>query len=261
MAVLNKLVVPVTDVGGDLFPFTRAVPKELLPMGDAPIIQRVVDEAVDCKIKEIIFVATSGKKNIIDHFKNLDKLPINTEDFKERYSDIQFSYITQKKSSNSGYIIYRAKEKTGEEPFAISFPDTLFYGKKSSFEQLFAIYRTSQKPVVALKRIGDEDFSEGYIVKTEKIASRFYKIKKIVESPKIEETDSRLALAGRYILTPGIFQYLKGPGSKISVVDALNELIMSGKTVYGHECEGQWFSLKNKEEYLEAQKFFLENKE
>ena len=217
--------------------------------------------AIDCKIKEIIFIATPDKKNIIDHFKNLDKLSADKEDFKERYSDILFSHITKKKSSNDGHIIYRAKEKTEDEPFAISFPDTLFYGKKSSFEQLFAIYRTSQKPVVALKRIEDEDFSESYIVKTEKIASRFYKIKKIIGSHNAEESDSRMALTGRYILTPSIFQYFKGPGSKMSIVDAINELIMSGKTVYGHECEGQWFSLKNKEEYLEAQRFFLENKD
>ncbi len=256
---IKRVIIPVTRTDECLFPLTRCVPKELLPLGEVPVIQRVVDEAVECNVKEVVFIVSSEKKNIVDHFANLGKIPPEEESFGEKYSQITFSLLTQKKSSGSGYTVFRAKEKSVEDAFALSFPENVFYGKKSSLLQLFAVYRTSQKQVVGLREVEDKEVEKSYIVETEKIANRFYKIKKVVKKPQAGETSSRLALAGRYIFTPAIFDYLKNSGAKTSLTDALNEMIAAGKTVYGHECEGQWFSLENKEAYLGAHNFFFNN--
>ncbi len=256
---IKKLIIPITTTDDALFPLTRCVPKELLPLGDVPVIQRIVDEAVECNIEEVIFIVSTEKKEVANHFKNIEKLSSENTFFKEKYLAVTFSSLLQKKNSNSGYTVFRAKEKTTEDAFAVSFPENIFYGKKSSLLQLLAVYRTSQKQVVGIKEVKDEEVSSSYIVETEKIANRFYKIKKIIEKPQASETGSRLALAGRYIFTPAIFDYLKNSGIKTSITDALNEMAAAGKTIYGHECEGRWFSLKNKESYLETQNFFLNN--
>ncbi len=256
---IKRVIIPVTKTDEGLFPLARCVPKELLPLGEVPVIQRVVDEAVECNVEEVVFIVSSEKKRIVDHFANLGKIPPEKESFGEKYSQISFSCLTQKKSSGSGYTVFRAKEKSAEDAFALSFPENVFYGKKSSLLQLFAVYRTSQKQVVGLREVEDEEVEKSHIVETEKIANRFYKIKKVIKKPEASETSSRLALAGRYIFTPAIFDYLKNSGTKTSLTDALNEMIAAGKTVYGHQCEGKWFSLENREAYLEAHNFFLNN--
>ncbi len=256
---IKRVIIPVTKTDEYLFPLARCIPKELLPLGEVPVIQRIVDEAVECNVGEVVFILSSEKKNVVDHFTNLGKIPPEEESFREKYSQISFSCLTQKKSSGSGYTVFRAKEKSVEDAFALSFPENVFYGKKSSLLQLFAVYRTSQKQVVGLKEVDDGEVEKSHIVETEKIANRFYKIKKIVKTPQASETSSRLALAGRYIFTPSIFDYLKNSGTKTLLTDALNEMIAAGKTVYGHQCEGKWFSLENKESYMEANSFFSSN--
>lgn len=257
--VIKKAVILAIDNDYEFFPLTRCTPKELLPVGDVPFVQKLVDELIECKIEEVVLISSTEKKGVGSYFENLEKINEEHIGFKERYQNISFLSVVQKKDLGSGYAIFKAKEKTEDEPFAVLFANNIFSGKKSSIDQLSAVYRTSKKQVLALKEVSDEEVSSSYIVKTEKIANRFYKIKKIIISPQKEETDSRLALAGRYILTPEIFDYLKNAGTKVTIVDAINDLIASGKTVYGHQCEGNWFRMENKEDYLLAQKDFLNN--
>ncbi len=256
---ITKAVILITKADPGLFPLTRCVPKELLPLGEYPIIQRIIDEVVNLKIEEVIFLSSTEKKEVVKHFQNFEKMPPESERFKEKYQEISFSNVSQKKDSGSGYVLSKIKEKIEEEAFCVIIPDNVLFGKKSAIEQLSSVYRTSQKQVLALREIKDEEVSSSDIVKTEKIANRFYKIKKILRNPNPDETDSRLALAGRYILNAAIFDYLKNSGTKTSIVDAINDLIASGKTVYGHQCEGEWLYLDTKEKYLNAQKFFLNN--
>ncbi len=257
--VIKKAVILAIENDSGLFPLTRCIPKELLPIGDVSFIQRLVDEAVDCKIEDIILISSTEKKGIVGYFQDIEKISDEYSDFKERYQNHSFFNVIQKKDSGSGYAISKIKEKIEDEPFAVLFSNNIFLGKKSSIEQLSSVYRTSKKQVLALKEVSDEEVSSSYIVKTEKIANRFYKIKKIIKNPQKEEVESRLALAGRYILTPTIFDHLKNSGIKVTIVDAINDVIASGKTVYGHQCEGSWLRVENKEEYLLAQKNFLNN--
>jgi len=256
---IKKAIIPVANEDDLLFPLTRCIPRELLPLGGVPAIERVVSEAIDSKAEEIIFILSSSKKNIINHFQNIDKIPEGNEEFKEKYSSVSFSSLVQKKNTSSGSAIFRAKEQTGEEPFMVSFPENIFFGKRSSLEQLFTVYRTSQKQVIGVRAIKDEEVERSCVVETEKIANRLYKVKKILENPSAEETESRLALAGRYLFTPAIFDHLKNSGGKKPIIDTLNEIIAAGKTIYGHECEGEWFFLGDKESYLNAQRFFSNN--
>lgn len=254
---IKKAVILSANDDHSFFPFTRCIPREFLPIGEVPLIERIVDEISNLKVKEVIFLSPSEKKGIANYFRNLDKLSEENNEFKEKYNDFLVSELIQKKGSESGHMLLKTKEKIDEDPFALLFNDYIFFGKKSSIEQILAVYRTSQKQVIALREVTDEEVSSSFIVKTEKIANRFYKIKKIIKNPLPEEVDSRLALAGRYILTPVIFDYLKGMGTKATIVDALNDIISAGKTIYGHECDGSWFSVKNKEDYLLTQKRFL----
>jgi UTP--glucose-1-phosphate uridylyltransferase len=254
---IKKAIIPITETDENFFPLTRCVAKELLPIGDAPLIQRVVDEAIECGVEKIVFIVSSEKKAVINHFLGLE----NVEDvtFQEKYSSVLFSALSQKKKSESGYTVFRAKDETSEDAFILSFPEVVFSGKKSSLEQLFSVYRTSQKSVAGIRKVSDEEVSMFDIVETEKIANSFYKIKKVIKNPKKEETKSRLALTGRFIFTPMVFDYLKNAGVKTSIADVINEMLGAGKTVYGHECEGEWFSIKDKKSFLSAQEFFLNN--
>ncbi len=257
---IKKVAVFLEDSDEKFFPLARVVPKELLPLGDVPFIQRIVEEAVDSGIKKIDFIVPPSKKIITDHFKNTEKLSKVEDKFKERYLPLSFSYLSSKKNTKSSYITSRLKTRMSDEAFSFLFSDTVFYSKKSSIEQLFSVYKTSQKTVVALKEIKDEEVSKSNIVEVEKIANRLYKIKKIVKNPNPEDVGSRMALVDRYVFTPIIFDHLEGYDNiKDSVINGLNSLINSGKSVYGYECEGEWFFIKDKESYLESLKFFINN--
>ncbi len=251
---IKKLIVPANTESEGLFPLARSTPKELLPLGEVPVIQRVVDEAVGSGVKEVLFVSSSQKKEVVNYFNNFNDVPSDQSSFSERYSSVSFSGFSQK-SCSGAYAIYRMKDKIEEDAFIVSNPDSIFHGKKSSLEQIFAIHRTSGKQVIALKEVSENE--PGLVaVEAEKIANRFYKIKKVIEDPE-KESFPVMALAGRYIFTPSIFDYI---GTKTSIPEALNMMITAGKTIYGNVCEGDWFSVVDKKSYLEAQKFFLNNK-
>ncbi len=256
-ARIKKIVISLDFSDDSFFPLTSAVPKELLPLGEDPLIHSLVNEGVDCRAEEVLFILPSEKKEVLNHFKNMEKSSREDDEFKEKYSEISFYSVTRKKGAGSGYSLFRAKEKIGEDVFGLSFSGAIFQGKRPSLEQLFSVYRTSQKQVAALRRVEGSDSLKSPVVEAEKIANRIYKIKKIVEDPSEREEESRLVLAGRYILTSAIFDYLKNSGEKTTVEDALNRMIASGKSVYGHECDGEWVSLRDKEDYFKAQKALI----
>ncbi len=258
-AQIKRAVISATNFDDALFPFTRVTPKELLPLGNVPIIQRLVDEAVQGGAQEIVFLLPSEKRIILNHFSKTESKSSLEKTFRDKYENLSFQCVLQKKNIGNGYAVYKTREKIGDEPFFVSFSDNVFSGKKSSLEQLYAVYRTSQKSVVGLKEVRDDDLESNVIVETEKIANRFYKIKKVISGAGKEKTSSRMALSGRYVFIPGAFDFLKENGAKTDLVYALNKMIGAGKTVYGHECEGEWFSLKDQESFFSAQRFFLDS--
>ncbi len=256
---IKKVVIPISNDDEMFFPLARFFPKELLPMGDVPLIEKIIEEAMQAGIEEILFIFSSSKKDVFNYFQNTEKAPQEEEEFKKRFENISFSFTTQKKNIKNASAVFRARDEIGEDSFALSFPEIIFRGKKSCIEQLFAVYRTSQKQVAAVREVSDEEVPFSYIVEAEKIANRFYKIKKIIKNPDLHETQSRLALCGRYIFTSALFDYLKNAKSDALIADSLNEMIAAGKTIYAHESEGEWFVLRDKSSLLNAQRFFLEN--
>ncbi len=256
---IKKAVILLNDADDEFFPLARVIPKELLPLADVPIVQRITEEAIDCGVREVNFILPSGKKAVTDHFKYTDKVPTAQEGFKEKHFPVSFSYLSFKKGVKSNNLISRAKGKIGDEAFALMMSDVVFAGKNSSLHQLSSVFRTSQKPVVALKEVEEEEMHSFNIVEAEKIANRLYKIKKVIENPDPKQTDSRLAIMGRYILTPLVFDYFKDSNIEELMGGALNDLINAGKTVYGYQCEGDWHFIDNKESYISSLKAFLES--
>ena len=259
---VKKAIIPIAGLGTRFLPLTKAVPKEFLPLVDKPIIQYIVEELKASGINDIIFVSKSGEKTALEYFKKYPKLEKILEQRKKRNSleelkklveieeTMNFSSVTQKEPLGDGHAILQAKKMIKDEPVAVLFPDDVIDSKIPSILQLTQIFNTCQKPVIGLFRVPKHKIPLYGIVEVEKIANRVYKIKKIVEKPSIDKAPSDLAIVGRYIHTPEVFDYLKktkiGNKHEIIVADVLNEMLKQGKTIYGYEIQGEWCSCGDK---------------
>jgi len=245
---IKKAVICVSEAKNSLYPLEVQGVKELFPLGNIPVIQHIVDELLECDVEKIIFLLPSEKKAVAEHFSGLKK--------GEAYDAVQFSCLTYKKGTGTGTLLSKAKNEIDEDDFFLVFSDALFSGKKGSAAQLLNPYRTSKKMVLGLAEVEEEMVSRSYIVETEKIANRFYKIKKIMKKPDPGDTESRLAIVPRYVFSPLLFSYLRN-GGKDAFLDAINSMIAAGKTIYGYACDGEWYSMKDKEGFLKTQKHFI----
>lgn len=266
---MKKAVVLAGGLGTRFLPLSKAVPKELWPVVDKPVIHYVLDEVRAIGADQVIFVLPSKDSPAISYFKRDVKLEKILEKrkkaetlavlskFQDLYKGISFSFVFQEKPLGDGDAILKAKAKIGREPFALLFCDDIMESKTPSMLQLLRVFKTSQKPVIALYRVSKDEISAFGVPAVEKIAKRFFKIKKIVEKPKAEEAPSDLALTGKYILTPEIFDYLEAQekttrNGEIILANALEALLADGKVVYGYELEGRWLRCGTKIDWLKA---------
>ena len=266
---VRKAVVLAGGLGTRFLPLSKAVPKELWPVVDKPVIHYVLEEIRAIGLDQVILVLPSKESLAISYFKRDIKLEKILEkrkkeqtlavlkNFQDLYKGISFSFIFQEKPLGDGDAILKAKTKIGREPFALLFCDVIVESKIPSMFQLLKVFKTSQRPVVALSKVSKDEVSAFGIAAVEKIAKRFFKIKKIVEKPKAEEAPSDLALVGKYILTPEVFDYLEAqkkamPSKEIILANALEALLIDGKTVYGYELEGKWLGCGNKINWLKT---------
>ena len=271
--MLKKAIIPIAGLGTRFLPLSKAVPKEFLPLADKPIIRYLLEEALSANIKEIIFIVRPGKKEeILEYFKKSPKLEKILKERKkeqllaelktlEEFSkNFKFSFVNQRKPLGDGHAILQAKKLIGKEPSGVFFVDDVVDSKISCFSQLLQIFKTCQKPIVALKKLSKEKLPAYGVAAVEKIASRVYKIKKIVEKPSIDSVSSDLAVAGRYIITPEVFDYLGklSPNQKgeIILADALEQMIKDGKMVYGKAIEGEWLECGDKLRWLHSHLYF-----
>src|SRR3989344_5979293 len=230
---VKKAIIPIAGMAIRFLPLSKIVPKELWPVVDLPMIHYGLKEIKDAGIKGIIFVFNSGNKKVLEYLKTCPK----TEKFlKERKKDEVLEEL-----------------KNLEEMFK----DVIFNAKVQAISQLEKIFRSCQRPVIGLCRVPKEKISHYGIVGVEKISSRLYKIKKIIEKPDLSEAPSDLAIAGRYILTPEVFDYLKKakPSKKgeIYLAEVINDqMLKDGKLIYGYELEGQWLGCGDKLRWLES---------
>jgi len=272
MMDIKKAIIPSAGLGTRFLPLTKVVSKELLPLVEKPLIHYAVQEAKASGIFKIIFVLSENKKNILNYFKkdlklqnllkerNQKELLEKLEEFYTEYQDLTFSGVVQLLPKGDGDAVLKARRQIGKENFAVLFPDDVWESRIPPTLQLKKIFLTSQKPVIGLKKIEKEKVSSYGVVMAERIATRIYKIKDIVEKPSIEEAPSDLVIAGRYTFSPDIFNYLtKTPPNKkgeLILAEALKLMINDGKIIYGYELEGEWLECGNIQDWLKSN-FYL----
>ena len=265
---IKKAIFPIAGLGTRFLPLSKVISKEFLPLADKPAIHYLIEEAVAVGIKRIVFIISPGKKEILDYFKKTQKLEKaikerkrenlleELEEIQELAKKISFSFIVQKEPLGDGHAILLAKKMVNKEPVAVFFSDDIVDSQAPCLSQLNQVFKTSQAPILALKKISPERLPFYGVVGVEKIANRLYKIKNIIEKPPAGTAPSDLAVVGRYIITPEVFNYLQktSPGERgeIYFSQALARMAKDGKIIYGYEIEGEWLECGNKLSWLKS---------
>jgi UTP--glucose-1-phosphate uridylyltransferase len=268
MNKIRKVVIPAAGFGTRFLPQTKAMPKEMLPIVDKPVIQYVAEEAVASGIKDIIIVTGALKRAIEDHFdvpnaeliKNLENSgKLELLDEVNKISNMaNFVYVRQKGPYGNGTPILAAEPAIEDEPFAVLWGDEFIYSKPPRLAQMMKVYEKYGGIVISGVRIEKKDDLRRYgIADIEKVSGKVYKIKSIVEKPDPDKAPSNLATHGAYILPPEIFKALRtikpGKGGEIWLVDAINLLKEQGIPVYAVEIEnGRYYDTGNKVEYMKT---------
>ncbi len=268
---ITKAVIPAAGFGTRFLPQTKAMPKEMLPVVDKPVIQYVVEECIDSGITDIVIVTGYHKRSIEDHFdrpskdliENLLKGGEKKKPFIEavtRISDMaNFIYIRQKGGYGNATPVKEAQNIIGNEPFAVLWGDEFIHSdKKPRLKQCIEVFEEYGDPVISGVRIKNkEDLSRYGIADLEPVAGNVSKIKKIVEKPDPDKAPSDVAVHGCYILTPDIFEVLNeqqpGTGGEYYLPEAIDELRGRGRNIYACEIEGgEYFDTGNKMEYMKT---------
>ncbi|MCL5433132.1 MAG: UTP--glucose-1-phosphate uridylyltransferase [Patescibacteria group bacterium] len=268
MSKIRKVVIPAAGFGTRFLPQTKAMPKEMLPIVDKPVIQYVVEEAVNSGIKDIIIVTGYVKRAIEDHFdtpsaeliKNLEaggkqKL---LEEVKKISEMANFIYIRQKGMYGNGTPVLSAEPAIEDEMFAVMWGDEFIYSDPPRLSQMIKVHEKYGGAVISAVRIKNkEDLKRYGIAKVEKVEGNVYKIEKIIEKPEPDEAPSDFATHGAYVLPPEIFNILKnqkpGKNNEISLPEAIDELIKTGYPVFACEIEnGTYYDTGNKIEYMKT---------
>lgn len=263
---ITKAIFPVAGLGTRFLPATKANPKEMMPIVDKPLIQYAVEEAVSAGITELIFVTSSSKRAIEDHFDSNFELESNLIErgkleLLEIVRDIlpegvSCAYIRQKSPQGLGHAVWCAKQLVMNEPFAVLLADDLIDGgEKSCLQQMVEVYQQSQSSVIAVEKIPHLDTKKYGVVDTQGNKNAVAPIHGIIEKPSPEQAPSNLGVVGRYILTPRIFKLLeniqRGSGGEIQLTDAIAKLLME-EQVYALQFRGKRYDCGTKLGYLQA---------
>ena len=261
---VKKAIIPAAGLGTRFLPATKAQPKEMLPIVDKPTIQYIIEEAVASGIEEILIITGRNKKCIEDHFDKSVELELELEksgkeELLELVRDISdmvdIHYIRQKEPKGLGNAIYCAKTFVGNEPFAVMLGDDLVDSEVPCLKQLIDCYSEYQTNILGVQKVKKEDVSKYGIVDGIFIEDRVYKVKDLVEKPVVAEAPSDIAILGRYIITPQIFDILKnttpGKGGEIQLTDALKKL-REEEAIYAYNFEGQRYDVGDKLGFLQA---------
>jgi UTP--glucose-1-phosphate uridylyltransferase len=265
---VRKAVFPAAGLGTRFLPATKAMPKEMLPVVDKPLIQYGVEEAVASGISDVIIVTGRGKSALEDHFDisfELEKLlesKKKTEllSLARSVSDLaDVSYIRQKEALGLGHAVLRAKDMVGDEAFAVLLPDDIIASEKPCVRQLIDVHQRYEASVIALMEVPNDQISAYGVVDAEQVANggegRLFRIRDMVEKPKASEAPSNLAIIGRYVLTPDIFECIEsiepGSGGEIQLTDGLKYMLRN-RPVYGLKFEGKRFDAGDKLGFLKA---------
>jgi UTP--glucose-1-phosphate uridylyltransferase len=261
---VRKAVIPAAGLGTRFLPATKAQPKEMVPVVDKPAIQYVVEEAVNAGINDILVVTGRGKTAIEDHFDRSVELEHLLEK-SGKLSDLaqvrkiasiaDMHYVRQGEPRGLGHAVSMARSHVGDEPFAVLLPDDLMHERSGVLEGMIAAHQRTGRSVLALKRVPHEDIPLYGVVASIPSGDSLVEIRELVEKPPVDEAPSDLAIMGRYVLTPGIFDAIDatapGRGSEIQLTDAIRGLMQS-EPVFGYSFTEGRFDVGNKLDFLKA---------
>lgn len=262
---VRKAIIPAAGLGTRFLPATKAQPKEMLPIVDKPTIQYIIEEAVASGIEEILIITGRNKRAIEDHFDKsieLEQQLVSTgkDDLLKIVDDISnmanIYYIRQKEPKGLGHAISCAKTFVGNEPFAVMLGDDVVDNEENPcLKQLIDCFNEYKTTILGVQKVDHKDVSKYGIVKGMPIENGVYKVKDLVEKPMVDESPSDVAILGRYIITPRIFDVLEktepGKGGEIQLTDALKTLIVE-EAMYAYEFQGRRYDVGDKLGFLEA---------
>lgn len=261
---IRKAIIPAAGLGTRFLPATKAMPKEMLPIVDKPTIQYIVEEAIESGIEEIIIVTGKGKRAIEDHFdhslelelalKNKGKTTLLEKVLKPTQM-VDIHYIRQKEAKGLGHAIWCARKFIGHEPFAVLLGDDIVKASPPCLLQLIQVYNRYKASIIGVQEVAEKDLSRYGIVDVVPIDHGFYKIKNLVEKPTLEDAPSTIAIMGRYILTPKLFEILEslppGLGGEIQLTDAL-AILNQYEVLYGYQFIGERYDVGEKMGFLQT---------
>lgn len=261
---IRKAIIPAAGLGTRFLPATKAQPKEMLPIVDKPTIQYIVEEAVNSGIEDIIIVTGRSKRSIEDHFDKSYELEKVLEEKNQLellkiardVSEIaNIHYIRQKEPKGLGHAILVAKSFIGNEPFAVMLGDDIVESKTPCLKQLINCYNEYKTSILGVQEVPETEVNKYGIVDGLYIEDRIYKVKNLVEKPACENAPSNIAILGRYIITPKVFEFLEtqtpGAGGEIQLTDALKRL-SEVEAMYAFNFKGKRYDVGNKMGFLSA---------
>jgi len=265
MTNIRKAILPVAGLGTRFLPATKAIPKEMLPIVDIPLIEYAVDEAISIGVDEIIFVTSPDKYSIKTHFersKSLEnkllkkgKSNLVEKINPNKYNSIEFHFIAQEEQIGLGHAISLAADYVIDEPFAVILPDDLFVSEVSCIKELSEAYFQTKNSVVAVNKIDSNQIHKYGVIKPGKINKNLIEIDDIVEKPNKNNAPSDIAVCGRYILTPDIFDFLKlvkeDKSGEIQLTDAIR-LMAKEEPISALLYSGKKFDCGSKLGYVQA---------
>jgi UTP--glucose-1-phosphate uridylyltransferase len=272
--MISKAIIPAAGLGTRFLPATKAQPKEMLPIIDTPAIQYVVQECVDSGIEDILIISGKGKRSIEDHF---DRNPELESKIQEKEDEVLYTqlrhiedmanihFIRQKELNGLGDAIYHARFHCGKDPFAVLLGDTIIDSVIPVTQQLIDTYEQYRQTIIAVETVPRDKVSRYGIAGGSKISDRLMQLDELIEKPEVDKAPSNLAIAGRYILTPEIFDALektpRGKGNEIQLTDALR-LLLKRNSIIALTIEGKRYDIGNKMDFLKTTvEFALKRKE
>ena len=262
---IRKAVIPAAGLGTRFLPATKAQPKEMLPIVDKPTLQYIIEECIESGIEEILIITGRNKKSIEDHFDKNIELEMELEksgkqemlEMVRNISDMaNIHFIRQKEPKGLGHAIYCSKTFVGNEPFAVLLGDDIVYNEeKPCLKQILECYNEYKTSILGVQKVPRENINKYGIVEAKHIEDRVYKVKGLIEKPNMNQTNSNIAILGRYIITPRIFEILEnlepGKGGEIQLTDALSKLSKE-EAIYAYNFEGKRYDVGDKFGFLQA---------
>lgn len=261
---IRKAIIPAAGLGTRFLPATKAQPKEMLPIVDKPTIQYIIEEAVASGIEDIIIVNGRNKGSIEDHFDRAVELEMELKK-KEKEEELMMVksisemanvyFIRQKQPLGLGHAVLSARRFIGEEPFAVLLGDDVVVSKIPALKQMIYIYNEYNNSIIGVQTVPHEVTDKYGIINGKAVDERVYKVKDLVEKPPVDEAPSDVAILGRYILTPNVFNYLetqeRGAGGEIQLTDALKRMAKD-EAVYAYDFKGHRYDCGSKIGFLQA---------